>query len=279
MVRVRAAGVNPGESAIRAGLMGGPLSGHFPSGQGTEFAGLVVGVGPGVAGVGVGDAVIGFSDTRDAQADYVKVPAGNILPKPGDVAWDTAAAIPIAGATATSMIATVDPQPGETVVVAGGGGGVGFVATQLAVRAGARVIATAGLRDHDALRSIGARPVEYGTGVADRIRAAAPDGVDAFLDTNGHGNADLAVELGVPRSRIDTIIDFDAGQRLGIQTQGMYQLADIRGTLIAFADLVATSQVAIPIRATFPLERVQDAYRTLSSGLGVGKVVLLVSEG
>lgn len=277
VVRVRAAGVNPGEAAIREGLMDAMNPAHFPSGQGTEFSGVVVTVADNVTAVALDDEVIGFSDGRDAQADFVRVPVTNVLPKPENIDWETAAVIPITGATATSMIQAVKIAKGDTVVVAGGAGGVGATAVQLAILAGAHVIATAGARDQEAVRRLGATPVVYGDGVLERIQAAAPGGVDAFLDTHGDGNADLAIALGVSPDRIDTIIDFAAGQRLGILTQGMYQLADIRATIVQFADLVASGAVNVPIRARFHLEEVREAYLELAGGRGIGKVVLDVS--
>jgi len=151
---------------------------------------------------------------------------------------------------------------------------VGFAVAQLLLLAGATVIGTAAEADHDALRARGIHPVSYGAGVADEIRAAAPDGVAAFLDTHGHGQADLAISLGVAPERIDSIIDFDAGSRLGIRNEGMYQLDDIRRAVIEFVDLVASASVVLPVKARFPLQRVQDAYRAIGDAPGLGKVVL-----
>lgn len=111
-----------------------------------------------------------------------------------------------------------------------------------------------------------------------RIRDAAPNGVDAFLDTHGGGNADLALALDVAPDRVDTIIDFPAGKRLGIKTDGMYQLDDIRSALAKAAELAAEGRLEIPIKARFSLNRVQDAYRTLNQRSGLGKVVLLVER-
>ena len=276
-VRVRSAGVNPGEAAIRSGALEEQFPGRFPSGQGTEFSGIVTEVGEDVAGIAVGDAVVGFSDGRDAQADQVVLPATNVLPKPGALGWDVAAAIPIAAATATAMVTAVRPKSGETVVVAGGAGGVGFIVVQLVLRTGAAVIATAAPADHAALRGVGAVPVAYGDEVAERILEAAPEGVDAFLDTYGRGQADLAVSLGVAPERIDTIIDFGAGERLGIHTDGMYALPDIRAAIVTVADLVAAGDVRAPVKASFPLEQVEAAYQALNDAPGVGKVVLSVS--
>lgn len=276
-VRVRSAGVNPGEAAIRSGALAEQFAGSFPSGQGTEFSGRVSAVGPDVVDVGVGDAVIGFSDGRDAQADEVVLPADHVLPMPSALGWDIAATTPIAGATATAMVETVRPRSGETVVVAGGAGGVGYAAVQLALRTGATVVATAAPADHAALRAVGAVPVAYGDGVEDRIREVAPDGVDAFLDTHGEGQADIAVALGVAPDRVDTIIDFDAAQRLGIRTDGMYQLPDIRAAVVAFVELVVAGALRSPVKAAFPLKQVKEAYRALADAPGVGKVVLTVS--
>jgi len=277
VVRVRAAGVNPGEVAILRGDMDADFPATFPSGQGTEFAGVIVELGDQVGGVDIGDGVIGFSDTRDAQADEVVLPTSNVLLKPEGVDWDVAAIIPISGATATSMIRAAQPQPGETVVVSGAGGGVGFIAAQLLRLAQANVIGIAGEADHDSLRAIGVLPVAYGEGVEGRVRKIAPNGIDAFLDTNGRGQADLAVALGVAPDRVDSIIDFEAGQRLGIKTEGMYQLDDIRAAVIEVAGLVASGSIEMPVRARYPLEHVVEAYRALDTVPGVGRIVLEIS--
>lgn len=277
VVRVRAAGVSTGEVGIRSGAMDKISPAHFPEGEGAEFAGVVHSVGANVEDVSAGDAVIGLSDSRGAQADYALVPAENVLAKPEQLDWDTAAATPSSGATATSVIRTLSPQREETLVVAGASGSVGVVVVQMAVQAGARVIATASDHNHEYLRGLGAEPVAYGDGLEDRIRAAAPDGVDAFADCHGEGNVDVAVALGVPVARINTIKDFEPAKRVGAQAQGMYQLDDITAALKPFVAQVAAGEIAIPIKARFPLEQVQDAYRRLTQPGGIGKVVLTVS--
>lgn len=278
VVRVRAAGVNPGEQAIREGKMTAMAPSTFPSGEGTEFSGRVKALGDGVTDYAVGDAVIGFSDGRNAQADEVAIALSNVLPKPDGVEWGVAAVAPIAGATATSMVRSVRVALGDVVVVAGGAGGVGFAAVQLALRAGATVVATAAEADHDTIRNVGATPVLYGDGVQQRIRDAAPNGADVFLDTHGDGQADIAIALGVAPDRVDSIIDFGAGKRLGIRNEGMYQLPDLRGAIVEFVNLVAAGEVLCPVKARFPLEDVQGAYRALTEASGVGKVALDVSS-
>lgn len=180
VVRVRSAGVSTGEAKIRSGEMDAISPAHFPEGEGTEFSGVVHSVGDGVTEFSPGDEVIGFADVRGSQAEYVPAPTANVLPKPAALDWDTAAAAVSPGATATSALDALALEAGETVVVAGASGGVGLVAVQLALRAGATVIATASEHNHQFLRGLGAVPVAYGDGLEDRIRAAAPDGVDAL---------------------------------------------------------------------------------------------------
>lgn len=278
VVRVRTAGVSTGEAKIRDGSMDKMAPAHFPEGEGTEFAGVVHAVGAGVTGIRPGDPVIGFADIRGAQADYVPAPTGNVLPKPDALDWDAAAALVSPGATATSVLNALKLQPGETVVVAGASGGVGVVVVQLAVRAGARVIATASEPNHEFLRGLGAEPVAYGDGLEDRIRAITPDGVDAFADCHGNGNLAVAQALGVPTDRMNTIADFPTAGSIGAKTDGMYQLDDIRAALVPFAYDVALGSIKVPIKDRFPLEQVQDAYRRLTEPGGIGRVVLTVSQ-
>jgi NADPH:quinone reductase-like Zn-dependent oxidoreductase len=273
-VAVRAAGINPGEIPIREGRFGG----EPPFGQGSDFAGDVVGVGEGVTAWRVGDEVIGFSDERSAQADCVTIAADRVIAKPDALTWDVAGSLYVVGTTAVAAIDAVAPSAGETVVVAGAAGGVGVLAAQLARLAGARVIGTASTANHAALEELGVEPVAYGDGVADRIRALAPDGVDAFIDCFGSGNVDLALELGVDPQRVDTIIDFAARSK-GVKTDGMSTVADIGGALTRIADLLARGEIALPIKARYPIDEVATAYDALGDRHGLGKIVLQVGAG
>lgn len=277
VVRVRAAGVNTGEVDIRAGRMDSMAPAHFPEGEGSEFSGVVHAVGEGARGLREGDAVLGISDVRNTQADYALVPAENLVAKPEGLGWSLAAATPTAGATAVSIMNTLRLTPGETVVVAGASGGVGVVVTQLAVRAGARVIATASEANHDYLRDLGAEPTTYGDGQQDRIKALAPGGVDAFADCHG-GYVELAVNLGVDVDRINTIKDFAGAKKYGAHANGLYQLDDMAGALRPIIADVAAGTVKIPIKAEFPMDQVRRAYQRLSQPGGIGKVVLTVSN-
>src|SRR6201986_345979 len=205
LVAVRAAGINPSEAAMRAGLVSQIFPLTFPSGQGSDLAGVVEQVGAGVKGVAVGDEVIGYSDNRASHAEYVLVEAANLTAKPAEVPWEVAGALFVAGVTGVATVRAVAPTAGEAVVIAGPGGGVGVFAVQLAVRAGARVIALASERHHAWLRERGAVPVGYDGAVRARIIAAAQKTpVTAFIDLVGGGYVLLALELGIATDRIDT---------------------------------------------------------------------------
>lgn len=275
VVRVRAAGINPGEIAIREGVFAKQWPATFPSGEGSDFAGEVESVGDGVTAWAVGDEVLGWTEERASHAELVAVPADQIIAKPAELPWEVAGALYVAPSAGWASVEAVQPAPGETVVVSGAAGGAGSVAAQLAVHRGARVIGLAGEANHDWLRSRGIEPIQYGDGQADRIRAAAPEGVDAFIDTFGQGYADLAIELGVAPTRINTIIDFAAVERLGISADGNAAVADGAAVLTELADLIVGGAIELPIAATYPLAQVQEAYAQLAERHTRGKIVLL----
>ena len=273
LVQVEAAGINPGEAKIRDGLLAEQWPSTFPSGQGSDLAGIVAETGPGVTGVAAGDEVIGYTDDRASQAEFVVVEAGHLTAKPAEVPWPVAGALFVAGATAYAAVRAVAPVKGDVVVVAGAAGGVGSIAVQLARRTGATVVGLASPVHHDWLAAHGVIPVSYGDGVADRIRQAA-DRVDAFIDTVGTGYVQLALELGVAPDRIDTIADFAAISRYGVKGDGNAAGASA-AVLAELAALIADGELEIPIAATFPLAEVRDAYRRLAQGHVQGKIVLL----
>ena len=176
LVRVKAAGINPGEAKIREGALHELWPATFPSGQGSDFAGVVDKLGPGVTTAAIGEDVIGWVDTRSSQAEYVVAEAANLARKQAGLPWEVAGAIPVASFTAWAMVRAVGLKPGDTVVVSGAAGGVGSIAVQLAKRKGATVIGLAGPSNHDWLTRHGVLPVAYGDGAAERIRAAVPAG-------------------------------------------------------------------------------------------------------
>jgi NADPH:quinone reductase-like Zn-dependent oxidoreductase len=275
LVQVRAAGINPGEAKIRDGLLHAQFPATFPSGQGSDLAGVVTALGTGSVGLALGENVIGYTDDRASQAEYVLVAADHLAPKPDAVPWEVAGALFVAGATAYAAVRAVAPGPGDTVIVAGAAGGVGSIAVQLAKLTGATVIGLASQSNHDWLAAHGVIPVAYGDGVADRIRAAAAAvQVDGFIDTQGDGYVQLALDLGVSPERIDTIADFAAVAEHGVKGEG--NAAGASATVLAqLAGLVAMGQLEVPIAATFPLADVREAYRLLAPGHLRGKVVLI----
>ncbi len=277
LVAVRAAGINPGEAKIREGLLHARWPSTFPSGQGSDLAGVVAGTGPGVAGVTEGDEVIGYTDERASQAEYAVVEVRNLAPKPSSVPWEVAGALFVAGGTAYAAVRAVMLTEGDTVVVAGATGGVGSIAVQLAKLAGATVIGLASPgAGHEWLADRGVIPVAYGDGsqaVATRIRAEASR-VDAFIDTVGDDYVRLALDLGVEPGRIDTIVNFGAVEKYGVKADG--SAAGSSATVLAeLAELVAAGRLEVPIAATFPLAEVAEAYRRLARGHVLGKIVLL----
>jgi NADPH:quinone reductase-like Zn-dependent oxidoreductase len=273
LVQVKAAGINPGEAKIRQGLLHTRWPATFPSGQGSDLAGIVTQAGNGVAGLTAGAEVIGYTDSRASHAEYVVVAAEHVTARPAGVPWAAAGSLYVAGCTAFAAVRAVGLASGDAVVVAGAAGGVGCLTVQLARRAGASVVGLASERHHDWLRSQGVVPVTYGAGVADRIRAVAPK-IDAFIDTVGADYVRLALDLGVSPDRIDTIANFAAVQEYGVKAEGNAAGASA-GTLAELAGLVAAGKLEVPIAATFPLEAVRDAYRLLERGHTRGKIVLV----
>jgi NADPH:quinone reductase-like Zn-dependent oxidoreductase len=275
LVAVKAAGINPGEAMIRRGGLHDRWPATFPSGQGSDMAGVVADVGSGVDAFAVGDEVLGFTDQRASQAEFVAVPADQLTAKPDAVPWDVAGGLYVVGTTAYAAVRAVSLKPGETVAVAGAAGGVGTIAVQLAKRAGATVLGIAGPANDDWLTAHGVVPVNYGDDLGNRLRAAAPDGrIDAFLDFFGGGYVELAVsELGVAPERVDTIIDFPAVERFGVQMAGNADASNA-DVLSELAGLVAAGELEVPIAEVIPLDEVQRAYRTLEQRHTRGKIVL-----
>jgi NADPH:quinone reductase-like Zn-dependent oxidoreductase len=274
LVRVKAAGINPGEAAIREGVFAKQWPAKFPSGQGSDLAGIVEEVGIAVKNVAVGDEVIGFTNNRSSQAELVVVEADHLIHRPAHVSWEQAGALFVAGTTAYAAVQAVSLKAGDTVVVSGAAGGVGSIAVQLARNFGAKVIGLAGAANHAWLSDHGVIPIGYGDGVAERIRSASGNKVDAFVDTFGGGYVELALELGVAPDRIDTIIDFGAAAKHGVKTAGNSAAANAK-VLAELASLIDAGRLKIPIAKVYPLADVREAYRDLARRHTRGKIVLV----
>ncbi|WP_024803389.1 NADP-dependent oxidoreductase [Nocardia sp. BMG51109] len=272
-VDVVAAGINPGEAKIRSGALHEVFPAAFPSGEGSDFAGRIAVVGAGVSGLAAGDEVVGFTNERASHATRVVVGADQVTPKPAGLSWDVAGSLFVAGTTAFAAVRAVAAKEGDTVAVSAAAGGVGSIAVQLLRARGATVIGIAGAGNQDWLRARGVVPVEHGDGLADRIRAAAPGGVDAFLDFHGSGYVDLALALGVRPERVDTVVDVAAVQQYGVKAEGN-GAADTIDVVAELAELAAAGTLDIPIAATYPLAQVREAYREIERGHTRGKIVL-----
>jgi NADPH:quinone reductase-like Zn-dependent oxidoreductase len=274
LVQVKAAGINPGEAKVREGLLHSRWPATFPSGEGSDLAGVVAGTGPGVTGFSAGEGVIGWTDDRASHAQYVVTGEQNLVVKPAGLSWEVAGSLFVAGSTAWAAVRAVRAGTGDIVVVSGAAGGVGSIAVQLARLAGASVIGVASEVHHEWLAGHGVVPVAYGDGLAGRIRQAAGGRADAFIDTYGGNYVELALELGAEPDRIDTIANFEAVEKYGVKAEGSAAGAS-PGVLSELAGLAASGRLEVPIAAVFPLGQVREAYRMLERGHIRGKVVLI----
>ena len=273
LVEVRAAGINPGEAAIRSGALAERFPTTFPSGEGSDLAGVIGAIGDGVTAFAVGDAVLGWSWRRSSHADYVVVPVTQLIPKPATVSWEVAGSLYVVACTAYAAARAVGVAQGDTVAVSAAAGGVGSVVVQLLRTKGARVLGIASPRNHAWLAAHGVIPVSYGDGLVDRLMAAAPHGIDAFIDLFGPDYMHLAIDLGVAPARIDTIIARETAHKLGAKAEGSVD-ASTTDVLAEMAALVASGQIEIPIAATYPLDKVRDAFAALEERHTHGKIVL-----
>ena len=269
-VRVKAAGVNALDGKIRSGALEAMYPTTFPAVPGGELAGVVDALGEGVSDVQVGDGVLGWSDTG-SYAEYAL--ATNVAPKPAGLEWQDAAALPVASETAERVLNLLGVAAGETVLMHGASGGVGTLAVQLATARGARVIATAGPSNQDYLTSLGATATVYGEGLVERVRALAPDGVDAVFDLAGKGALEDSITLRGGTERIVTIADFGAPQ-LGITfTRGRAEAPAAR--LTALAQDAATGKLVTTVTA-YPLAQAATAQQVSDTGHVRGKLVITV---
>ncbi|WP_438484989.1 NADP-dependent oxidoreductase [Streptomyces sp. S186] len=276
LIRVKAAGVNPVDWKIVAGYLDGVMHAHFPLIPGWDVAGVVEAVGADAPEYAVGDEVIGYVRKDEVQhgtyAELVAAPVRTLARKPEALSWQQAAGLPLAGLTAYQSLKRVRAKAGDLVLVHAAAGGVGSLAVQIAVAEGARVIGTASERNHDFLRSLGAEPVTYGDGLTDRVRALAPEGVDAALDFVGGGAVELSQEVLKDRSRVASIADGEARAKGGHMVWVRPDAAD----LTALAILADAGKLNVPVDTTLPLREAAEAFRLSMAGRTRGKIVLEV---
>jgi len=276
LVAVHAAGVNPVDWKRRTGF--GPVGAAavtLPAVFGGEVAGLVEQVGAGVEGFAVGDAVFGNSSTG-GYAQYTLVPAETAAHKPAALSFTDASTLPIAAATAYDGVQQLDLPAGATLLVTGAGGGVGVAAAQIAAHAGLRVIGVAGAAKKSFVEDLGAVYVESGPGFAERVRAAAPDGVDGVYDLVGGTVLEEAAELLADRSKL-----ISGGDRVTVARLGGAPVARERSSAVldAVARLVTEGALDPRVTGTFPLEQAGQALRAVEEGHAQGKIVIEVVSG
>jgi NADPH:quinone reductase-like Zn-dependent oxidoreductase len=276
LVRARAAGVNPVDWMVREGYLDDLFPTHFPLVPGWDLAGVVEAVGPAVVGFAVGDEVIGYARRDEIQhgtyAELVPAPERVLADKPVRASWAEAGGLPLAGLTAYQALRAIGVTDGDTVLVHAAAGGVGHLAVQLARAFGAeRVIGTASERNHDFVRSLGAEPVTYGDGLVDRVRALAPDGVDAAFDLFGGEALGASAQLLTDPERLASIADPVAVNELG----GSYIFCKpASGDLSVLAGLVDAGRLTVHVERTFPLAEAARAQELVREGHVRGKVVL-----
>ncbi len=273
LLRVHAAGVNPLDWKIRRGLMQAAFPVPLPHVLGVEGSGTVVATGPGVTAWKVGDEV--FGPVASGYAQYSLAVAADLAAKPAELSWEVAAALPVASETAFRTLELLKVTIGETLLVHGAAGVVGSLVAQLAVADGVRVIGTASEANHEYLRSLGAIPVSYGDGVFDRVREAAPQGVDAVLDTSGSGVLAASVELVGGTERVVTVVDPAEAGAVGVRFSGGGDGVRVAQGLAAGLGLFRAGTLDLPIRAALPLAEAAAAHELSEHGHGRGKIVLL----
>jgi NADPH:quinone reductase-like Zn-dependent oxidoreductase len=276
LVRVRAAGVNPVDWKLGAGYLDAMQEVSFPLVPGWDVSGVVEQVGLDAGEFAVGDEVIGYvrkdEVRRGTYAEYVAAPVRTLARKPAALDWQQAAGLPLAGMTAYQGLHRLGVARGETVLIHAAAGGVGSLGTQIAVALGARVIGTAGERNHDFLRGLGAEPVGYGEGLAERVRALAPEGVDAALDFVGGGAVETSQQVLAKPDRVLSIVDHEVEAKGGHYLFVRPDPAD----LAALSDLADAGKLTVHVDRALPLEEAAEAWRLSQRGRTRGKLVLTV---
>lgn len=268
-IKVKAASVNPLDLKIRSGLMAKVAPAHFPVTPGVDAAGVVDAVGDG-ADAAVGDEVLG-STVGGSYSEYALLERP--VAKPAELSWEVAASLVTVGRTAYRVLGQLGVEAGRTLLIHGAAGSVGFIAVQLAVARGITVIGTVGEKDIERITALGATAVRYGDGWAERVRAAAPGGVDFVFDAAGAGVLADSVALTGDADKVITIADMAAQQHgvrfsAGGADQGGQALPEL-------VQLAAAGKLTVPIWRTYPLAAAAQAHADLEAHRNRGKAVLL----
>ncbi len=277
LVRVKAASVNPVDWKGREGYLQGLIDATLPVVPGWDVAGVVESVGIAVTEYAPGDEVLGYvREDSLARGTFAELVAANVrflAPKPAELTWTQAAGLPLAGLAAyQSLVRVAGLSSGETMLLLGASGGVGVLAGQIARSLGARVIGTASSANHYFVRSLGVEPVEYGSGLAERVSALVPDGVDVVFDTVGKKALRTAKGLLKPGGRLVSVVEAGIGSQGGTYVFARPDTADLR----ALTDLAARGLLTVPVTQVFPLEKTADAHLLSQEGHTRGKIVVEV---
>ncbi|OIJ66309.1 NADP-dependent oxidoreductase [Streptomyces mangrovisoli] len=279
LVEVRAAAVNPVDWKCRQGYLQGALDAVFPVVPGWDVSGVVLRPGPAVTEFAAGDEVIGYVRedflSRGTFAERVAAPVRTLARKPRNLSFAEAAGLPLTGLTAYQVLnRALAVKRGETVLVHAAAGGVGSFAVQLARHTGARVIGTASPPHHDYVRSLGGEPVEYGEGLAERVRGLAPEGVDAAFDTVGGDTLKVSANLLTQGGRLASIADPEV-----VAYGGRYCFVrPDADDLLRLTELAEQGVLSVHVSEVFPLERAAEAHRLSQTGRTRGKIVVTVSR-
>jgi len=269
---VHAAGINATEWKLRRGLL--DFGDGLPQTTGRDVAGVVDEAGEGVTDVAVGDRVFGVSDNGAGAAELALLTYR--APIPPSLGFVDAAGLPVALETATRSLDQLGVGPGISLLINGAAGGIGGTAVQLAVARGARVIGTASTANHDYLRLLGAEPVTYGEGMAERVRALAPDGVDVALDVAGSGVLPELIDLAGGPQNVVTLADIDGAKQHevrfsnGFEGHAFHALAEIGA-------LIEAGRFWLPVERTYPLDQISEAHRVIENGHVRGRLVLVIA--
>ncbi|MFB8396138.1 NADP-dependent oxidoreductase [Streptomyces yangpuensis] len=276
LVRVKAAGVNPVDWKLAAGYLDPILEVRHPVIPGWDVAGVVEAVGPDTSDFAVGDEVYGYVRKEWVElgtyAELVAAPVRTLARKPRGLTFEQAAGVPLAGLTAYQSLTRVGVRAGESVLIHSAAGGTGSFGVQIAVALGLRVIGTAGAHNHDYLRSLGAEPVLYGEGLADRVRELAPGGVDAALDFYGDDVIETLQSLVGQRDRVVSIADQEAAAKGAHQLWVRPDAAD----LAFLAELADAGKLTVNVEHALPLAEAAKAWELSAAGRTRGKIVLTV---
>ncbi|EAP98482.1 oxidoreductase, zinc-binding [Janibacter sp. HTCC2649] len=277
LIRVRSASVNPVDWKVLAGYLDGLMQVDFPAIPGWDVSGVVEAIGPDTPEYAVGDEVIAYARKDWVQqgtfAELVSAPVRTVARKPAALDWNEAAGLPLAGLTAYQLLHRLDTTKGDTVLVHAAAGGVGILAVQIATALGARVIGTASEGNHEFLRELGAEPVTYGDGLAERVRELAPEGVDVVVDFVG-GVLETTQAVLKDGGRHGSIADATVAEAGGISAWVRPDSADLQ----ALADLADAGKLTVPVAEVFALENAAKAYELSQGGHVRGKIAIEVSR-